>query len=149
MERRKSPVLSPLFFVSLLPPYARPCVHFRLLHPTLHCPPLQTPLLCMSQSPLLSSPLNPPSFIPACLADNCWKEGGIGCLPRRAFLWDLQEILFCWSDVLQLAGSSSSKTPSVCLRWSAVALKRVQSIQDDKQTSIMPFSTWDIKHDDL
>lgn len=24
-----------------------------------------------------------------------WKEGGIGCLPRRAFLWDLQEILFC------------------------------------------------------
>lgn len=51
--------LSPIFFLYLLP--SSPFLHFILLHPTFRPP--KTPLLCMSQSPLLSYSLNPASFI--------------------------------------------------------------------------------------
>lgn len=41
---------------------------------------------------------------------------------------------FCWSELLQLTGSSSSKTSTVChgQPWSL----RVQSIQDNKRASL-------------
>lgn len=62
------------------------------------------------------------------------KEGGIGCLLHRAFLRDLSEILFFWSELLQLTGSSSSKTSAVCPRqlWPS----GVQNIQGNNHTSI-------------
>lgn len=54
--------------------------------------------------------------------------------------------------MLRLAGLSSSKASSACLRWSTcMALKRVQSIQYGKHTFIMPFraNTWDIKQREI
>lgn len=79
MERRNSSVLSPPFFLS--------CFLLTLFHAFIFClpPPPPPSLLSMSQSPLLSCPFYPAFFSPACLADDCWKKGGIASLAAPSF----------------------------------------------------------------
>lgn len=133
---RKSPLLSPPFFLSL-------CflltLHDAFIFACFPLPPSHRSYVCLNLLCFLALSILLLSFLCACRTVAERKVELDASLTELSFE-TCRRFCLCWSELLQLTGSSSSKTSTVCHRqlWPLI----VQSIQDSKPAPITPFTTY-------